>query len=111
MCAKWLGTLPYSIEDEDGVYLLDDDGVTTGPYDSEENAQKDLWEWFDKRGRTSNAASKEGKLQKGNLRLVSFEGVSLEAQEGNEGGAKEEDVEETGCKSSSRSQDGEGRNR
>jgi len=109
-CVEWLGALPYSIEDDEGVYLIDDDGVTTGPYNYEVEAQEDLWSWFKKRGKV-NAASKKGQLQKGNLRLVSFEGVEIQKRSSTareEGGAEEEADEETGSSSTSRGENGKG---
>lgn len=109
LVVNWLGTLPYSIEYEDGIYLIDDDGVTTGPYDSEKEAQENLWTWFEKRGQT-DAATKKGRLQKGNLRLIAFEGVSIEEdpEEGAEAEAEEEVVKKAGCESSGRGENGEG---
>ena len=50
-----LGPLPWVIEDEDGHFLMNDEGMV-GPYAGEEEAQKHLWTWFNR----SNNATEEG---------------------------------------------------
>lgn len=70
-----LGELPYIVKDEtEKFFLMNNDGVFTGPYDTESDAQIDLWSWFSKREEHAKAQvpRKEG------LRLVACDGVIIQ---------------------------------
>lgn len=121
--AESLGWMPYYTQgDDDEVYFIDKTGRTQGPYDTPEEAREHLWEWFEKEGTDGKAKdiNQRKGVRKGCFRLVSSEGITLEdgeegtvCQEGAEGRAQEEVVQETGCSSSCRSSDERdgGRNR
>jgi hypothetical protein len=99
-----LGTLPNFIED-DGFYLIGDDGFCTGPYKDEEDAQGHLWEWFvankerahgeeeGKGGGEKDKAGAKGRLrvfEGGKVRYPSLDRADVKGQEVGRKGTGEE---------------------
>ena len=72
-----LGVLPMVMEENEKFFLIDDeDGVVTGPYDTQDAAQSDIWGWFRRKEEHGKVITKGRK--KGHLRLAAAEGVVLE---------------------------------
>ena len=64
-----LGILPGIVEDVDGqVFLMGEDGFTTGPYPSAETAQQSLWDWFERKEHDEQKAKLQGRRKVVNLR-------------------------------------------
>lgn len=84
---KFLGVLPMTMEEDGKFYLIgDEDGLVTGPYDTQQAAQSNVWSWFARKDSHGEVTTKG--RQKGHLRLAALEGVTLE--EDVQEGAKEE---------------------
>ena len=82
----YLGKLPLLMEEEEQYYLIGDgDGFVLGPFSTQEEAQNQVWTWFNKREAHGKEAQKS--RRKGHLRLAAVEGVILEEEDVKEKGA------------------------
>jgi len=77
---EYLGVLPLVMEQDSKFHLIgDEEGVVTGPYDTQEAAQSDVWGWFAARDNQDEDTPKS--QQKGHLRLAALEGIVLEKKD------------------------------
>lgn len=77
---EYLGVLPMLMEEESKWYLIgEEDGVVTGPYDTQQAAQSDVWSWFARKD--SHGEDTPKGRRKGHLRLAAVEGVTIEDQQ------------------------------
>jgi len=85
---EFLGVLPLVME-EDGKFFLigEEEGVVTGPYDTQKDAQADVWGWFYRRDSNDKVVAKG--RRKGHLRLATLEGVTLKEEDQEKGSSKE----------------------
>jgi hypothetical protein len=84
---EYLGVLPLVMEEDGKFYLIgDEEGVVTGPYDTQEAAQSDVWSWFARRD--SHGEDTPKSRQKGHLRLAALEGIVLEKEDDQEGSSQ-----------------------
>lgn len=85
---EYLGVLPMVMEEDDKFFLIgEEEGVVTGPYDTQKDAQADVWGWFYRRD--SNGEDTTKGRRKGHLRLAAFEGIILKEDDQKEGSSKE----------------------
>ena len=74
----FLGTLPFlTTNDQDQVFLMNEEGRVAGPYESEAEAYENLWSWFNGKEGGKKARRQKGQRQKGNCRLIAQDGELL----------------------------------
>ena len=81
---KELGRLPHFTEQDKGTYLVGREGIVTGPYENEETAQANLWDWFGLKEQHDLTKSKNGQV----INLAEREAKST-AEEGSPKGHEE----------------------
>ena len=77
----YLGALPRVMEEKDKFYLIgadDEDTHLTGPYSTTEEAQADIWHWFNRKEEHAEEVTET--RRKGHLRLAAIEGVILKEE-------------------------------
>lgn len=91
---EMLGRMPYVVDNDEEVFLADDDGCITGPYPDEETARADLWVWFNRKlrhGKGKEEGRHQGKAKV--LRLVAKDGEAITQEEDPKEGSQEEGQE------------------
>ena len=82
-----MGKIACLIEAEDGIYLTGD-GVTTGPYPSEDEARNNMWSWFEEKEKHEREKAQRG-LKVISLRKAKHEVENASAKEGDAKGREE----------------------
>lgn len=84
---KAMGKIAYTMEAEDGIYLTGD-GVTTGPYPTEDEARNNMWNWFKEKEKHEREEAKGG-FKVVSLREAKHEAEGARSKEGNAKGSEE----------------------